>query len=148
MTLPSQLPPRPTADDEVFEASMRDMKRQLSGLVDRSVDAAPTRPAPAAPTRPPVVPTAPAPGQLWGPSSPRVTSPLQLLIEAASDAVVLQGQIMALCEHVTGEPAPYRERKVAKLPGSLLPAIAALAHEIGSTHAEIGQLVQHLRGRL
>jgi len=109
----------------------------------------PTRPAgPAAAPPRPVASTAPAPGQLWGPSSPRATSPLQLLVEVATDAFALKRQIEALVEEITGEVPAFRAREANKLPNALLPAMSQLSHEIERTHREIADLLVELRGRL
>lgn len=145
MSIPQQ-PPQPTAEqDDAFEAAMQGMKDRLSTLLD-----APPPPTPRAgpPSPRPVASTAGAGVSMWGPSAPRVTSPLSLLVEVADNAHRLQRTVETLLVEVTGEAPPVRSREVAKLPQALLPAVARLAHEIERVHAEIGQVVSQLRARL
>jgi hypothetical protein len=130
--------------DEAFDASMRDLKSSLSHALDQGL--APSRTPPPAPR--PVASTAPAPRQLWGPSTPRVTSPLTMLVEVADHAHALLESIRGLSERLTGEASGPRTRSPVKLPSAFLPAVAALAHEIDATHADIAQLIESLRGRL
>lgn len=127
--------------DEHLDAALSSLQSQLETSLADPVAAPPTPPRP-------VAPAAGAGGQLWGPSSPRVTSPLQLLLEVANNAHRLKKQVEALLDGVTGEPPPIRTRAAPKLPHGLLPALSALAHEIEVTHAEIGQFIAHLRAKL
>lgn len=140
MTLPQSSP----QSDEAFDASMRDLKSSLAHAIDR--DLAPSRPA--TPTPRPADPKAGAGVAMWGPSTPRVTSPLQLLAQVADNARRLQSQLASLVESLTGSPPPIRTREVHKLPSALLPAISALAHEIDLVHSEIGQSLAMLKEEL
>jgi hypothetical protein len=140
MTIPQQAPQR--ADE--FDRVMSDMKAQLSSVVDRSPP--PARSGP--PAARPAVPVGPPAGQLWGPSSTPITSPLQLLVQVADNARRLHNQLLGLVENLTGEAPAIRAREVQKLPSALLPAVSALATEIDVVHAEIGQLLAHVKERL
>jgi hypothetical protein len=135
---------------DAFEDVMSEMKRSLSETVERSIPRVAPSPQPAtpAPAGRAASPEAGAGVGLWGPSSPRITSPLQLLMEVADNAVRLKKQVELLNEAVTGEPPVVRTRAAIKLETPLLPAVAQLATEIGNTHAEIAHLIMHLRERL
>lgn len=135
MTQPNQLP--------------NSLERDLEASLDAAMRpaAAPARPSQPTPPRP-VAPAAGAGVSMWGPSTQRVTSPLQLLLEVADSGHKLKKQVEALLDGVTGETPPVRTRDAPKLPHGLLPALSALAHEIEVTHTEIGQFIAHLRAKL
>jgi hypothetical protein len=136
MTISPQQPPHRDEFDE--------LSRSLGEAIERSIP----RAAPP-PPRPPGVSAGTPPPPVVGPLSPaRFTSPLQLLMEVADNAVRLKHQVELLNEAVTGEPPVVRTRAPIKLATPLLPAVAQLAHEIGVTHSEIAQLIMHLRERL
>jgi hypothetical protein len=132
---------KPQSHDD-FDATMRDLKSSLAHAIGRDLD------APAATPPPPVGPAAGAGGQLWGPSSPRVTSPLQLLATVADNARRLQHQAATIVEQLTGSPPAIRTREVHKLPSALLPAISALAHEIEQVHCDIATTLNQLKEEL
>jgi len=144
-------PQHPPQHDEAFEASMRDMKASLSTLIERDVRTpapAPSPPRAGPPAARPVDPKAGAGGSMWGPSTPRVTSPLQLLASVVDNAARLQSQMAALAERITGAPPAFRAREARRLPSALLPAVAVLATEVDVIHAQIGQLIERLQEEL
>jgi hypothetical protein len=122
------------------------MDRAIAALVDGGLPKGLARPPPA-PARP-VASTAGAGAPTWGPSHPRATSPLSLLAEVAANAHALKRQVETLLDELTGEAPQHRTHAPSHLPPAFLPAMCQLAAEITRTHAEIGQLVSHLRGRL
>lgn len=140
----------PQASDE-FAALVQDLNTMVGGIerdrIERRADAAAAGQGMA--TRPPVGPKAPAPGQLWGPSNPGVTSPLQLLAQVAEHADQMNGQMLELVTAITGEQAPARRLRQPGLQSTgLLPQIATLAHQIEETHLMTARLISHVRGRL
>ena len=140
MTQPNQQPNHEAA----LDASMRDLKHSIAAALDR--DVAPPRAGP--PAARPVDPKAGAGGSMWGPSAPRVTSPLQLLASVVDNAARLQSQMAALAERITGAPPAFRAREARRLPSALLPAVAVLATEVDVIHAQIGQLIERLQEEL
>jgi hypothetical protein len=85
---------------------------------------------------------------MWGPSTPRAVTPIQLLVKVANNAHALLKDVEGLRTELTGEEPEYRGKPVGILPASLLPAIAELAHEIEQVHGRIGQAIHHLRSKL
>jgi hypothetical protein len=138
---------RPLTDPhkhDAFDASMRELQSALDSEIDRAT----TRPAPQSPTPRPAVPAAGGGGQLWGPNSQPVTSPLALLAQAADSAHRLQLEVVSLAGAVTGDVSAPRQRQVTKLPVGLLPAVAHLAHEIEQAHIEIARQIAQLKEKL
>lgn len=133
------IPQHPPHQDDVMKDLQQALDREIGGVATARVGPPASRPA---------VPAAPPGPAMWGPSSPRVTSPLATLVTLADNAASLQTAIETLLTDVTGEPSPIRTRTAPKLPPGLFPAIQALTAEIAHAHSQIGQLVQHLRGRL
>lgn len=115
--------------------SMAELQRGISAALDRAV-ARPSTPPPADPEA--------APRQaMWGPTSQRVTSPMEILLEVVDDTYRLQQQVEALVTAVTGETAaPLRLRDVGAPSCGLLPNVARLAAEISSIHAQIGKRIE------
>lgn len=132
-----------TQIDKDFDATMQGLKSSLAQAIGRDLDADRATPAPR-----PVVPAAPPAPASWGPSSPRVTSPLSLLIEVAGNSYKLQEQVAGLYAQLTGSPPAIRTREAHKLPNALLPAISALAHEIGSLQSQIATTLNQLKEEL
>ena len=139
MNVPSPIShPKPEQQGDAMAA----LKSEIEGLVGR-VDAAPKA------TLPPGSSAGRPPNFLWGPSNPRVTSPLQMLAEVADHGQRLHQEMLSLVQAVTGEaPPPLRLREVPRPASGLLPGMAHLAHEIETTHVDIARLIEHLRGRL
>jgi hypothetical protein len=119
----------------------KELDDALAGIV--SAAAAPAR-------RPPGASPEAAPRvALWGPTSQRVTSPLQLLVQVADDAHRLLQEVTAHVHDITGEEPPVpRQRSVPKQGGGLLPAIGHIATEIGEVHQEIARLLQYVGGKM
>ena len=138
MTIPQT---NPQSRDE-FDRLVEDM-----GAVLRPLGAAPSTPA-----------GRPSPGGLrqagvggakWGPTTPRDTSPLVLLVQAADNAHYLLAQVNGLVADITGEaPVTPRQRAVPRSGAGLLPAIGHLADEILTCHAEIEARLKDLGGKL
>ena len=143
MNLPNQAP----NPDQAIDASMRDLKLGIAQALDRDVRTPPP-PRAGPPAARPVDPKAGGGGSMWGPSTPRVTSPLQLLASVVDNAARLQMQVNGLAERITGTPPGFRAREVRKLPNALLPAVAVLATEVDAIHAQIGQLIERLQEEL
>ena len=144
-------PNQPPNHDQALDASMRDLKQSIAQALDRDVRTpapAPSPPRAGPPAARPVDPKAGGGGSLWGPSSQRVTSPLQLLASVVDNAARLQMQVNGLAERITGTPPGFRAREVRKLPNALLPAVAVLATEVDAIHAQIGQLIERLQEEL
>ena len=121
-----------------LDAAIRDLRSAIGS----------PQPAPA-PTPPrPVAATAPPAPSLWGPSSQRPTSPIQLLVKVVKDAHLLKKQLEEVMELLTGEAVEARQRETVRLSVGLFPAIAQIAHEIERTHQEIAELLVELRGKL
>ena len=144
MNLPNQAP----NPDQAIDASMRDLKLGIAQALDRDVRTPPPPPRAGPPAARPVDPKAGGGGSLWGPSTQRVTSPLQLLASVVDNAARLQMQVNGLAERITGTPPGFRAREVRKLPNALLPAVAVLATEVDAIHAQIGQLIARLQEEL
>lgn len=134
--------PQSNPHSDPFEALVREM----SATVDQSIGRAPR---PAVQPAPGGMSKAPPGGEMWGPSTQRATSPLQLLVQAADNAHWLQDQVAALVADITGEEPPVpRQRTVPKSGGGLLPAIGHFAHEIETCQREIARQIKHLGGKL
>lgn len=117
------------------DPDMTELQRGLSAALDRAV----ARPS----TPPPADPDAAPRHAKWGPSSQRVTSPMEILLEVVDDTYRLQQQVEALVTAVTGETAaPLRLRDVGAPSCGLLPNVARLAAEISSIHAQIGKRIE------
>lgn len=102
-----------------------------------------------APTPPPASSAGPRPTGLWGPTTQRATSPLELLSKAADSAQRLHEQLGRLVTSVTGEQAPPKGLRQAPMKvNGLLPAISEIAHQIDIAHGEIDRLVQYLQSRV
>jgi hypothetical protein len=122
-----------------LDAIIASMERDLGVAVD-GVD----QPAGAAPG----LRQAGGGGHLWGPSTPRFTSPIQLLAEVADNAQVLRAEVEHLISDITGEePVVPRQRPAPKRRAGLLPTVAHYATEIADAHAEIARLVMYMRER-
>ena len=122
------------------------MDKALQDAVELAVDG----PKPVASvSRPrPVDPVAGPGGGKWGPSTTRVTSPLELLVQVAEETYQLQAQVEELVGAITGErpPEPTQRRKPGR--GALLPMITYLATEVQLMHGQISEALLHLRRKL
>lgn len=112
---------------------LRELQRDLGRTLEAGlkVDAAPR-----------VAPKPGAGGPMWGPSTPRVTSPLETLLEVVDQTYRLQQQVEMLVVAVTGEPTtPVRARNISARPCGLLPNVAQLSGEIAGIHDAIERRV-------
>lgn len=125
-----------------------EMERELDGLVDAGLrQAAKARPAPPPPS-PPASSDGPPAVEMWGPTTTRETSPLQLLAQVADNTSKLQLLLDALLRDLTGEaPAPKRLRPEPGRIG-LLPAISMIAHQIAEAHTDLAKVIQHMRKQI
>jgi hypothetical protein len=134
--------PQSNSQSDPLDRMLREMSDDLGVALARDHASA------AAPTRGAVRQAPPGP-QMWGPTTPRDTSPLQLLGLVADNAHWLQDQVAALVADITGEEPPTpRQRAVPKNGGGLLPAIGHFAHEIETCQREIARLIKQLGGKL
>lgn len=129
---------------ELHDAIAKGVEHDGEGEQRRALAAAPPPPSPR-----PVDPKAGGRGELWGPSNPRLTSPLQLLAEVAAHTHKLHEQMAQLVTAITGEiaPAPRLGHHPYESLG-LLPAITNLAHDIEATNLLTSKLVQHVLGKV
>ena len=96
----------------------------LEQAIADAVAPPPPRPSPLR-----VQPVAGGRGDLWGPSTQRVTSPHQILAEVADHAQKLHEQMLSLVAAITGEaPPPLRLRQAPRPGGGLLPMVGLIAH--------------------
>lgn len=127
----------------------RDEFDKLAADLSATLDTALRPLAPAARPSPGGMRQAGGGGQLWGPTSRRDTSPLQLLMKAADDAHALLDQVGRLVADITGEaPVTPRQRAVPRAGGGLLPGIGHLAHEIETCLVEVDRKLKELGAKL
>jgi hypothetical protein len=127
-------------------------KDELDGLIadlSREVDRTSGRASPAGRPSPGGLRQAPGGPQLWGPTSRRDTSPLEMLVQAADDAHWLLAEVNRVVANITGEEPPTpRLRAVPRAGGGLLPTVGHLAHEIETSLGEIALRLKELGAKL